>query len=142
MRELHFENVVEQMVAADSRYHREAYGFVRDGLDFSQKRIVREAGIRARHISGRELLDGIREYALQQFGPMALMVLEEWGIRSTDDIGRIVFNMVDFGLLAKTEKDSQKDFDGVYDFQEVFRKPFLPSAKLRGLKPQPKPASA
>jgi uncharacterized repeat protein (TIGR04138 family) len=142
MRELHFENVVEQMVAADSRYHREAYGFVRDGLDFSQKRIVREAGIRARHISGRELLDGIREYALKQYGPMVLMVLEEWGIRSTDDIGRIVFNMVDFGLLAKTERDSQKDFEGVYDFEEVFRKPFLPAAKLRSLKPQPRPASA
>jgi uncharacterized repeat protein (TIGR04138 family) len=82
-----------------------------------------------RHVSGQELLAGIREYALGQFGPMTKMILEEWGIRSCHDFGEIVFNMVEVGLLAKTDKDTREDFKDGYDFEDAFRKPFLPNSK-------------
>jgi uncharacterized repeat protein (TIGR04138 family) len=76
------------------------------------------------------LLSGIREFALAQFGPMTLMVLEEWGLRNCAGFGDIVFNMVEAGLLAKTDTDSRADFEGGYDFFEAFRKPYLPESKL------------
>jgi uncharacterized repeat protein (TIGR04138 family) len=82
-----------------------------------------------RHVSGQELLAGIREFALAEFGPMAKTVLNSWGITRTEDFGEIVFNMVEIGLLGRTDKDSREDFANGYDFEEAFRKPFLPSGK-------------
>jgi uncharacterized repeat protein (TIGR04138 family) len=78
-----------------------------------------------RHISGRELLEGIRELAIERFGPLALDVLREWGVRRTEDFGNIVFNLVNAGLLGASDEDSPRDFAGGYDFNEVFVKPFL-----------------
>jgi uncharacterized repeat protein (TIGR04138 family) len=129
MHEPTFEEHLELILAKDARYHRDAYFFLREALDFTQKAIIKENRGQLRHVTGQELLAGIREYALQQFGPMALTVLEEWGIKCCEDFGEIVFNMVDAGLLAKTEKDSRDDFHGGYDFDEAFRKPFLPQDK-------------
>src|SRR5437773_12394227 len=123
-----FEEAVEQIVAKETRYEREAYFFVREALDHTQRTIGKAPKKNEiRHVSGQELLDGIREYALQQFGPMTLTVLEEWGIKCCMDFGEIVFNMVETKLLAKTEQDSREDFRNGYDFHDAFRKPFLPS---------------
>jgi uncharacterized repeat protein (TIGR04138 family) len=72
-------------------------------------------------------LEGIRHYSLEQFGPMVPTVLGEWGIRSCEDVGEVVFNMVEANLLAKTDTDSREDFKGVYDFEEAFVKPYRPS---------------
>lgn len=130
MQEVSFEEALDLIQARDPRYSRDAYLFVREALDFTQKRVGKENRGRIRHVSGQELLDGIREYALDQFGPMATMVLEEWGIKGCSDFGEIVFNMVEIGLLAKTEKDSRADFEGGYDFFDAFRKPYLPSSRL------------
>jgi uncharacterized repeat protein (TIGR04138 family) len=132
MQEASFERALELIRAKDPRFEDEAYAFVREALDHTQKTIGK--GARVRHVSGQELLAGIRDYALSQFGPMAMMVLEEWGIRSCQDFGDIVFNMVDIGLLAKTEKDSRADFAGGYDFYDAFRKPFLPRGKQKSRK--------
>jgi uncharacterized repeat protein (TIGR04138 family) len=129
MHEASFEEGLELIVANDSRYTRDAYLFVREALDFTQKTAAREKRERL-HVTGQELLLGIRDFALAQFGPMAITVLEEWGIRRCEDFGEIVFNMVEAGLLAKTDTDSRSDFRGVYDFDEAFRKPFLPQSKL------------
>jgi uncharacterized repeat protein (TIGR04138 family) len=136
MHEPTFEEDLEKIVMKDPRYHRDAYVFVREALDRTQKSIHREGlGRRQKqassenHISGQQLLEGIREYALSEFGPMALTVFEEWGIQNCRDFGEIVFNMVNAGLLKKTEEDSVGDFEGGYDFNEAFRKPFLPSSK-------------
>src|SRR6266545_2800201 len=125
-----FEEAIEQIAAQDLRYHREAYFFLREALDHTHK-ITGKPPKRneVRHVSGQELLKGIREYALQQFGPMTLTVLEEWGIRRCEDFGEIVFNMVENKLLAKTEKDSREDFKNGYRFEEAFRQPFLPADK-------------
>ena len=129
MQEINFDEAVESILARDPRYAREAYNFVREALDFTQKLIVRENRGQIRHVSGQELLDGIRQFALQQFGPMVVTVLEEWGVRHCRDFGDIVFNMVEASLLAKTDRDSRDDFRNGYNFTDAFRKPFWPSHK-------------
>jgi len=129
MHEANFEETLDQILAKDSRYRRDAYLFVRDALDFTQKTAPRERR-EGFHVSGQELLAGIRDYALTQFGPMAITVLEEWGITRCEDFGEIVFNVVEAGLFSKTDRDSREDFQNGYDFDEAFRKPFLPQSKV------------
>jgi len=131
MQEVSFEEALEIIHTKDPRYEKDAYLFVREALDFTQKNIGRDTRGRVRHVTGQELVGGLRDYALQQFGPMALTVFEQWGVHNCQDFGEIVFNMVDFGLLAKTENDNRMDFEGGYDFEEAFRKPFLPRAKQK-----------
>ncbi len=124
-----FEEAVEQIVAKDPRYQRDAYFFLRESLDYTQKMIGKPPKKdEIRHVTGQELLKGIREHALKQFGPMTLTVLAEWGVKRCEDFGEIVFNMVESKLLAKTEKDTRDDFKTGYDFHEAFRRPFLPSS--------------
>jgi uncharacterized repeat protein (TIGR04138 family) len=130
VQEVNFDEAVEMILAKDPRYAREAYTFAREALDFTQKLIGKESRGRIRHVTGQELLDGIRQFALQQFGPMTTTVFEEWGVRNCRDFGEIVFNMVEIGLLAKTDRDSRDDFQSGYDFTEVFRKPFWPESRL------------
>ena len=129
MHEVSFEEAFRKIRAKDPRYHRDAYLFVREALDHTQKTIGKDPRGRIRHVSGQELLAGIRDYALQQFGPMAITVLEEWGVRGCADFGEIVFNMVEVDWLAKTNQDSRADFATGYGFDEAFRKPFLPKGK-------------
>ncbi len=131
MQEVSFEAALELILERDKRYDRGAYLFVREALDYTQKQIGREEADHVRHVTGQELLEGIRQYALAQFGPMSATVLEEWGVTNCRDFGEIVFNMVEIGLLAKTERDHRSDFDGGYDFFAAFRKPFLPSNRLK-----------
>src|SRR2546423_854455 len=126
MHAVNFEETLEKMVLGDSRYNREAYLFIREALDYTQKMVEKKAKDKVRHVSGQELLRGIRRCALEQFGPMAQMVFNEWGIRTCEDFGELVFNMVESNLLAKTTEDSREDFKSGYDFFEAFRRPFLP----------------
>ncbi len=139
------EQVLETIVAKDTRYPREAYYFVREALDVAQKKFAKAGGKAAKdkpaHVSGQQLLEGIRAHALEQFGPLTLMVLEEWGVRRGEDFGEIVFNMVESSLLGKTENDSRDDFKGGYDFFEAFRRPYLPKAKPAEAKPKTEPVS-
>jgi uncharacterized repeat protein (TIGR04138 family) len=100
MQEVSFEEALDFIRRADPRYQRDAYLFVREALDYTQKTMGKDGRGRIRHVTGQELLAGIREFALNQFGPMAMMVLEEWGIRSCEDFGEIVFNMVETGGAA------------------------------------------
>ena len=136
MHEVNFDEAVEQILVKDPRFARDAYAFVRESLDFTQKLIGKENRGTIRHITGQELLDGIRQFALQQFGPMAVTVFEEWGLMNCRDFGDIVFNMVEISLLAKTDKDSRDDFQNGYDFTDAFRKPFWPQSRLN---PETKP---
>ena len=134
MQEVNFDEALDQILATDSRFHRDAYLFMREALDFTQKSVGRENQGKVRHVTGQELLNGLRQYALQQFGPMTVTVFEEWGITSCQDFGEIVFNMVEIGLLAKTDKDTRADFREGYDFTEAFSKPFWPQKKLKARK--------
>jgi uncharacterized repeat protein (TIGR04138 family) len=139
-----FEEVLKQILAKDPRYPLNAYLFIREALDHTQKIIGKQAKAGLRHVTGQELLAGIRELALEQFGPMAMTVFEEWGIHSCRDFGEIVFNLVDHRVLARTEQDSRADFQNGYDFYEAFRKPFLPRNKVQssGELPEPKATEA
>lgn len=129
MQAINFDEVLDTILSKDQRYQRDAYLFVREGLDFTQRQIGKSNKNEVRHITGQELLHGLKEYGLSQYGPMALTVLSEWGVRRCEDFGEIVFNMVEHGLLSKTEKDNRGDFRDGYVFEEVFRAPFLPSEK-------------
>jgi len=110
-----FYETVEFICREDKRYSPDSYEFVMQALGVTQKKINRQG-----HLSGRELLEGIKDYSIEQFGPMAKTVLNHWGVYTTQDFGNIVFNMVDKGLLSKTESDSREDFRDVYDFDAIF----------------------
>jgi uncharacterized repeat protein (TIGR04138 family) len=100
----------------DGRYHERAYLFVLAALEYAQGRLPAR-----RHLSGAELTWACRDFALEQFGLLASSVLEYWGVASTEDFGRIVFLLIDVGLLARQDSDRIEDFERVYDFAEVFR---------------------
>ncbi|HVP39708.1 MAG TPA: Minf_1886 family protein [Candidatus Saccharimonadales bacterium] len=110
-----FYETVESIVERDPRYRPEAYSFVMLALGFTVASLDAP-----RHVTGQELLEGIRRYALQEFGPMAKTVFEHWGIQRTADFGRVVFNLIEAGLLGKTETDRPEDFEGGYDFEAAF----------------------
>jgi uncharacterized repeat protein (TIGR04138 family) len=106
---------IRNVVEKDPRFPPEAYRFLFEALDFTVKRF----GVR-RHISGVELLEGIRDYSLHQFGGMTRTVFKLWGIEKTVDFGDMVFNMVDEGLMGKTDTDTRDDFERIYDFDDAF----------------------
>ena len=108
-----------QIVRKDGRYSAQAYYFIFDALDYTIQSMRK-----VRHVTGKELLDGIRAYATENFGFLARTVLAEWGIVSTSDFGEIVFNLVDAGLLSRTDRDTREDFVDVYDFAEAFEEEF------------------
>ncbi|HPY30230.1 MAG TPA: hypothetical protein PLT00_06735 [Verrucomicrobiota bacterium] len=132
MHEVSFEETLNGILERDPRYPYDAYDFVREALEYTQKGVAKANRNQARHITGQELLNGIRGYAMKQFGPMTLAVFEEWNIRTCRDFGEIVFNLVEAGQLVKTEQDSRADFEGGYDFNEAFRSPFLPPSRRAG----------
>lgn len=111
-----FYRIVSLICSKDPRYKPDSYEFVMQALSFTQKKMKREG-----HLNGKELLEGIREFTLEQFGPMAKIVLAHWGIKKTEDFGHIVFNMVENQLIAKTETDSLEDFKDVFDFETAFK---------------------
>jgi len=113
---LTLETALEAVRLRDGRYHERAYLFVLAALEYAQGRLPAR-----RHLSGPELAWACRDFALEQFGLLARTVLDYWGIRGTDDLGRIVFLLIEVGLLAQQQTDKIADFDRVYDFAEVFR---------------------
>ena len=146
MQKIGFAEALESVITNDPRYHRDGYIFLRDALDFTTKQQKKVKGVGVRHVTGPELLDGVRQYALKEFGPMVMTVFDSWGIHSSEDIGNMVFNLIGAGIFGKTEKDSIEDFRNVYDFQEVFVKPFAPEkpaiTTARAELPAPKPAAS
>ncbi len=127
MQKIGFAETLHSIVASDPRYQRDAYIFLRDALDFTTKQQKKIKGTTVRHVSGPELLEGVRQYALKEFGPMVVTVFNNWGIHCCEDIGNMVFNLIDAGIFGKTEEDSIEDFKAVYDFHHAFEKPFAPA---------------
>jgi uncharacterized repeat protein (TIGR04138 family) len=134
MQKIGFAEALDSIVASDPRYQRDAYVFLRDSLDFTTKQQKKVKGATVRHVTGPELLGGVRQYALKEFGPLVMTVFDNWGIHSCEDVGNMVFNLIGAGIFGKTEEDSIEDFKDVYDFEEAFVKPFAP-AKPTGAKP-------
>ena len=109
------EQKIAQILLRDDRYHREAYRFVQEGLEFT----VTKRGKRG-HVSPRELLEGLRDLARERFGLMARTVLNQWGLHRTADFGEIVFNLVEEQVMSKQDSDRREDFEDVYDFETAF----------------------
>ncbi len=140
MQKIGFAEALDSIIAADPRYHRDAYVFLRDALDFTTKQQKKIKGTPVRHVTGPELLDGVRQYALKEFGPMVMTVFDSWGIHSCEDFGHMVFNLIDAGIFGKTDRDSIEDFKNVYDFEEAFVKPFAPAKPVAQKSPPSLPA--
>jgi len=111
----------------EKRFPPAAYVFVQEGLRQTSDRVYAIdddlEGDGSRHVTGQELCVGLRDYAVGEFGPLAITVLNSWGIRKTRDFGSIVFTMVEAGLLRKTDDDSLDDFVDVFEFDEAFPMP-------------------
>ena len=128
-------NDLAGVLARDPRYPIQAYGFVLESLEYTKRSLKKRVQTRsrargkafaaARHVSGRELCEGARRLALEHYGLMALTVLNLWGIRSSSDLGEIVFNLIASGDLEKTSNDSRSDFDRVFDFETALRRDFV-----------------
>jgi len=153
MHETQFEDGLEQLLAGDSRYHRDAYKFIAKAVEYIQKHAnranKRDARVttdeahpvatgqkrknpkrRNQLLTGPELLAGVREYGLSEFGPMAMDVFAEWGIHSCRDFGELAFSLTSHGLLKKMGDFTSTDFADGYDFSETFRQPFRPKNRL------------
>src|SRR5207245_5534072 len=120
MQKIGFAEALDSILASDPRYGRDAYVFLRDALDFTTKQQKKIKGVSVRHVTGPELLDGVRRYALKEFGPMVMTVFDNWGIRLCEDIGNMVFNLISAGVFGKTDEDSVVVFKNVYVFEEVY----------------------
>ncbi len=113
------EEGIREIVRKDPRFPPQAYLFLFEALEYTLSRLNTR-----RHVSGPELLEGVREYALDSFGFLARTVFYEWGITSTEHIGEIVFNLVNADLLMRNENDSLADFRDGFDFEEAFDRGF------------------
>ena len=116
---------IRQIVKRDPSFRLEGYCYVFEALDYTLRGLTKP-----RHVSGQELCNGIKDLAIEKFGPLARTVFEHWGIRRTEDFGRIVFNLIEAELMGKTDTDSLEDFKDVYDFEDVFDRSFKYEAKL------------
>ena len=120
MSELVFrDGIMDRIRLRERRYDERAYLFVLAALEFCQQRLTER-----RHISGQELAEGCRDLALERFGVMSKLVLEHWGIRTTADIGHIVFALVDLGMLLSQPGDTRADFENVFDFDRAFERDY------------------
>jgi uncharacterized repeat protein (TIGR04138 family) len=130
-----FAEIVTLICKEDGRYDRNAYEFVRRGLDHTVKELRKRDAARGeptRHVTGTELLNGLRAYALDQFGPLSKTVLNNWGVRECRDFGEIVFNLIEYKVFSKTANDRREDFNNLYNFDDAFVRPFLPERRRSG----------
>jgi uncharacterized repeat protein (TIGR04138 family) len=133
---------IVELLRRDRRFRLDAYVFIFEALRFAQQELAagpappgdadgpagEAGGEEIRHVTGQQLCEAIRRYALQQYGALAIKVLDHWGIHSTGDFGEIVFNLIEIGQMNKTDSDRREDFEDVFDFEEGLREPFAASA--------------
>ncbi len=126
-----FAEAVDLVIKKDPRYTRDAYFFLRDALTHTVKQTGRKSRNQVdKHVSGQQLLDGIRQYALKQFGPMVVTVFEYWGIRRCSDFGEMVYNLIQIEIFGKSDADTIDDFKDGYSFKEAFIDQFLPERAM------------
>jgi uncharacterized repeat protein (TIGR04138 family) len=123
-----------QLLSEDRRYKYEAYKFIRDGLYFAQEVLGlgteaepdQPGGVqKLRHVTGQDFSHALRQFAVEQYGYMAKLVLSSWGIVSTSDFGEIVYNLIRIGEMTKSELDRREDFDDVFDFDQALMQEFV-----------------
>jgi uncharacterized repeat protein (TIGR04138 family) len=121
-----FDDAVRRCVLLDPRFQPSAYDFVRDALHIAVKRY--RGGDDKKHVSGQELLEGVREHALKEYGPLAITILEQWGITKGVHVGEIVYNLIQVEYFGRSDGDSLEDFDNGYTFYDAFVVPYLPAS--------------
>ncbi|MFD2257384.1 Minf_1886 family protein [Luteolibacter algae] len=134
MQPIHFEESVASILQRESRYDGQAYFFLKDALDFTLKRFMESSHGKGRHVSGEELLGGFRDFAIEQFGPMAVTLMEEWGVNECRDIGNMVFRMIEEQVFGKQDSDKPEDFEGSFDLKSALREPFEPKGVRNNIK--------
>ena len=120
---------MERLLRRDTRYKLEAYVFVRDALAYAHRTMAVDPSEAAededaRHLSGQQLCEACRLYALDQYGYLARIVLGRWGLESTSDFGEVVYNLIEIKHMRKSETDRREDFDNVYSFEDAFEPKF------------------
>lgn len=122
-----YEDIVDRIYEADNRFDPEAYYFLRDAIDRTAQKLGR-TGPHAEnhHVTGRELSEGFRDCMLEDFGPMASAVAEEWGIGQSEDIGAMVYNLIEAGAFTKTPADRKADFKGIFNLLDALESPYRP----------------
>jgi uncharacterized repeat protein (TIGR04138 family) len=146
MQAMQFEQSVLSILKREKRFDAQAYFFLKDALDHTLKHISETNDGQARHVTGKELLEGFRDLALDQFGPMASTLMREWGVRKCLDVGDMVFHLIEEQVFGKQDSDRREDFSEAFDFEESLVRPFLPRRKIemletrgRGLPATPAP---
>jgi uncharacterized repeat protein (TIGR04138 family) len=118
--------VIADLAATHGKYKVNAYYFIMYALRLTSTKISRKEPSHPRHLSGQELSNGIKEYALRRFGCLSYTVMTLWGVYKTDDFGAIVYHLIDAGLLGKSGEDSIEDFTEIFDFKQAFLNPWKP----------------
>jgi uncharacterized repeat protein (TIGR04138 family) len=131
MQTMQFEQSVVSIMKRDRRFDPQAYFFLKDALDFTLKRIAEGNNGKARHVSGPELLAGCRDFALEEYGPMAATLMSEWGVRKCQDLGDMVFHLIEEQVFGKQDSDRKEDFSEVFDFEDSLVSPFVPQARKK-----------
>ncbi len=129
MQPMPFEQSVVTILKRDKRFDPHAYFFLKDALDFTLKRIAEANAGQARHVCGPELLEGFRDFALQQFGPMGSTLMREWGVRKCQDVGDMVFHLIEEQVFGRQDSDKKEDFSEIFDLDTALASPFLPRGK-------------
>lgn len=130
MERIQFSNAVKSIMDHDDRYAVDGYLFLRSVLDHTLSTLRKDELVEHRHVSGTELLRGLVSYSTELYGPMAISVLDSWGIRAGEDIGTMVFNLIDAGAFGKSDEDSISDFSGVMNLQSELLAPFRPTREV------------
>lgn len=134
VRAMQFEECVMEILKRDKRFDMQAYFFLKDALDFTLKKVADGNQGKVRHVSGPELLAGFRDHALEQFGPMASTLMEEWGISQCQDVGDMVFHLIEHQVFGKQESDHKNDFSEIFNFRQSLESPFLSSKRLEAMR--------
>ncbi|MCG8599538.1 MAG: hypothetical protein MI807_05305 [Verrucomicrobiales bacterium] len=130
MEKPNFDEAVKMIAGQGAVYKPDGYHFLREALDHTVNQLRKDELIEHRHVSGPELLTGIIEYALKEFGSMAVAVLESWGIATGEDIGTMVFQLIEVGAFGRSEDDSPSDFSGVVNLRDELLAPYRPSGTI------------
>ncbi|MFT3991901.1 MAG: hypothetical protein QM680_10880 [Luteolibacter sp.] len=134
MQAMQFEQSVISILKREPRFDPHAYFFLKDALDFTLKRMTESGDNSSSHVSGPQLLAGFRDLALQQFGPMASTLMQEWGVRKCQDVGDMVFHLIEEQVFGKQDSDRREDFSEVFPFEESLTAPYLPNSRKVAVK--------
>lgn len=123
-----FQLAVQSVLQKDSRFGLQAYAFLCEALNYTVKSLER-TDQPSKHVTGQELLVGFREYTLKEFGPLSWLVMQEWGIKKSEHVGAMVYNLIEIGYFGKNESDSIDDFSDGISLKVSLTKPFARKKK-------------